>query len=120
MKPSFLLLLLVWLIANHVGYGQESSKLIELKGRIDVVGSPVIEPFPINNKTPDSVIAGIREINSVIAQYSGKSINVLNGLAEKGYELITALYICNDKSNDFNGNILLYYLRKKISTKKKV
>jgi hypothetical protein len=93
-----------------VVFSQDSNKIFELKGRIDVMGNTTIEIIPANSKSYSR--KDIMEINSIIGRANGKSVDVLNILSNEGFKLISALYVCDDRSNNFNGNFLVYYLTK--------
>lgn len=116
MKFNFLTFTAIMVLLAFDSLAQETSKLMELRGRIDVVGNAIIEILPTNEKKPGTN-SEARVINLVVGKHKGKAIDILNDLATKGYELITAIYIANDNLNNFNGNFLLYYLKKAGSKK---
>lgn len=74
------------------------------------MGNTTIEIIPSNSKSYSR--KSIMEINSIIGRANGKSVDVLNSLSNEGFKLISALYVCGDNSNNFNGNFLIYYLTK--------
>jgi hypothetical protein len=110
MKLHFFLFLFIFLLSSSVVFSQDSNKIFELKGRIDVMGNTTIEIIPANSKSYSR--KDIMEINSIIGRANGKSVDVLNILSNEGFKLISALYVCDDRSNNFNGNFLVYYLTK--------
>lgn len=110
MKFPFPIMLGIFSLISSISFCQHASKLFELRGRIDVLGNTIIDVLP--TKKNKKALSDILEINSIIGQYEGKSIDVLNELLGKGFKLISALYVCSDNSNNYNGNFLIYYLQK--------
>lgn len=100
-----------FLLESSASFCQESSKIFELRGRIDALENSLIDILPTNGKK-DSLSADIVEINSIIGKNKGKAVDVLNALSKKQYKLISALYICGYNSYNSKGNFLIYYLKK--------
>jgi hypothetical protein len=86
--------------------------LVELRGRLDETGTTLIQGLPVSKAQPDSVQQATKSINAVIGACKGKAIDVLNALAERGYKLVTALYISDTERRLSIDHQIIYYLRK--------